>query len=71
MYLDFDPEHMRFKPGRPPQQTDAPIPSKEQMEKWAADQAKKKPKPPREAIDGQGSFTDLPDDGEPVPFKET
>lgn len=28
MYLDFDPEHMRFRPGRPPMQTGEPVPEK-------------------------------------------
>ena len=68
MYLAFDPEHMRFKPGRPPMPTGAPIPSKEEL---AADEARrneKKPKPRPEKIDGQGTFEDLPDDGEPIPF---
>ena len=70
MYLAFDPEHMRFKPGRPPMPTGAPIPSKEEL---AADEARrneKKPKPRPEKIDGQGTFEDLPDDGEPIPFEE-
>lgn len=28
MFLDFDPEHMRFQPGRPPMQTGEPVPEK-------------------------------------------
>ena len=31
---------------------------------------KKKPKPKPEKITGQGSFEDLPADGEPTPFEE-
>lgn len=70
MYLSFDAEHMRFKPGLPPMPTGAPIPSKEEL---AADEARrneKKPKPKPDKIAGQGSFEDLPDDGEPTPFEE-
>lgn len=33
MYLDFDPEHMRFSPGRPPTQTGEPVPEKFQQTK--------------------------------------
>lgn len=70
MYLSFDPEHMRFKPGHPPMPTGEPIPSKEELAADAARRAASKPKPPREAIDGQGSFEELPDGGEPTPWEE-
>lgn len=70
MYLDFDPEHMRFRPGRPPQQTGEPVPSKEDLAASAARHEEKKKTGPRASIDGQGRFEDLPDDGEPIPFEE-
>ena len=70
MYLSFDAEHMRFKPGLPPMPTGAPIPSKEELAAASAKQKAKKPKPKPDKISGQGSFEELPDDGEPTPFEE-
>ena len=63
MYLDFDPEHMRFRPGRPPMQTGEPIPDKEELAKKSGGK-----KPRKSSIDGQGTFADLPDNTEPLPF---
>ncbi len=64
MYLDFDAEHMRFKPGRPPMQTGEPIPSKEEL---AARASKPKKSKPAAAIPGQ--LYDLPEgEGGDLPF---
>ncbi len=64
MYLDFDPEHMRFRPGRPPMQTGEPIPSKEEL----ADRASK-PKKSKPAAAIPGQLYDLPEgEGGDLPF---
>lgn len=71
MFLDFDATHMRFS-YRPPYEGPDQAAARERnafMDKHREERREKEAAKARTAIDGQGSvFTELPDDGEVLPF---
>ena len=68
IYLDFDPVHMRFSPGKPPQSsTYREVMSKVNALRKEQETETRHKAPMREAVEGQSSFYDLADD-EPLPF---